>query len=199
MNALRADFEATGEADMLAVMKAMLGELRHADGDPARPRTANPLRASGALAYPGVRVVDDAVGVTYEVAAQRIDGIPTIVVLTVLPHPGVAFNARTPVPVATLARLACWWAEDDIPAFGTVRPLRSEDDRTTTRPPLADVARRYRDTLDRKGSPRRQLADIYGVPLRTADGWIAAARKAGHLTDQDRDPRGRPHRKDSRA
>jgi hypothetical protein len=51
---------------------------------------------------------------------------------------------------------------------------------TVTRPPLTDVAAIVKAWPARVGY-NQHIADRWGVPIRTAHGWVSKARRAGLL------------------
>lgn len=148
-------------------------------------------RTPGARTYIGARVVDRKAGVTYEVAAERDpNGQPRIVALTVLPHDGHRLTSRDPLPVSRLAKIALQQAEQH--HFRTSETPSRPEPFPIVRPRLHTIASAYREVLANGGSPRQAIAAQWDVPVRTADGWIRAARRHGHLTDKDKAKPGRP-------
>lgn len=164
------------------------------DAEPAgqvepRPVTTatSDIRTAGrsTRVYEGVRVFDTAAGVLYEVA---VDNDGQVVALTLVPLPGRRLAATTPLPVARLGQVATEALWDS--RWRSVRPAGPGPDGRPNRMPAPsseEVARVVLWALERDKSPRHLLAARYGYRLVTADKWIARARQAGLLGEDDKE------------
>lgn len=131
---------------------------------------------------PGVWIDDVLGGASYQVAVEDRDGKYAIIFLLTIPHARQGLDEVVRIPDSDLASIAGAYYVDHAPprGRGEIRFDEPQVQRPTVKgyKPAPHILKQIIETtLATNGSPRRVLALRFGVDVKTADDWLADARR----------------------